>query len=397
MHFRLFDRPLIFDGPLSSMYIDGQYADYEPGSAYEGRVQIHGSVGYTKVEILESNIPPGAYVYVDNVFKQVVVKWPQYTLPTDTFTLLENGDFSQGDTGAWSNTGPSNPFSINADDNGNSSLEFKSGFRGAHYSEGPFAPITDINRQITATGRIAQGKSSKRNLWGGIVLAFHDQNRNILNYLESNWVNSGGPYQDVTVTAAASDVRAKFVSVRVHFDRRGQNHPGWADDIKWNHSWTKGYNSEDQLFLRIRVTDSLNNVAEHRGVIDESSLWVTSMPYDYYMLDSLTESADIGNGGTNMFPPENLQAVASFLSASTSVDVFYTTYTTRADSLRSTSSFVSASTTVEVQYETHTVRPEALRPAASFLSAQTQVLNFIRRMPPEGIRSGATFISGSTT
>lgn len=320
MHFRLFDRPLIFDGPLSSMYIDGQYADYTPGSAYEGRVQIHGSVGYTKVEILESNIPPGAYVYVDNVFKQVVVKWPQYTLPTDTFTLLENGDFSQGDTGAWSNTGPSNPFSINADDNGNSSLEFKSGFRGAHYSEGPFAPITDINRQITATGRIAQGKSSKRNLWGGIVLAFHDQNRNILNYLESNWVNSGGPYQDVTVTAAASDVRAKFVSVRVHFDRRGQNHPGWADDIKWNHSWVKGYNSDEQLMVRVRVTDAVGNTAEHTGYIEENSNWYFGKLNGLYVYEGLGISATPLSWrpfGAPVMPPENLGIGAAVVAFAT--------------------------------------------------------------------------------
>lgn len=279
MHFRLFDRPLIIDDPLSSIYIDGQYADYVEGSAYEGRVQIHGSVGYTTVEILSSNLPPGAYAYVDNVFKQVVVKWPAYTPPVDTFTLLENGDFAKGDTGAWTNTGEGNPFVIEPDSNGQMSMKFKSGFSGGHYSESPLAPITDINRQITATGRIAQGKSSKRKLWGGIVLVFHDKDRNYLNHLESNWVNSGGDYKDVKVVAAASNVLAKFVSVRIHFDRKGQNHPGWADDIKWDHVWTQGYDKDADLFVEVRVKDALNNTATHRGTIGVKSNWFTSLLY----------------------------------------------------------------------------------------------------------------------
>lgn len=296
MHFRLFDRPLIVDDPLSSMYIDGQYDDYDPGTAYEGRVNIHGSVGRCTVEILSSNLPPGAYAYVDNVFKQVVVKWPAYTPPVDTFTLLENGDFSEGDTGAWTNTGPGNPFIIEPDSDGQMSMKFQSGFGGGHYSESPLAPITDINKQITATGRIAQGKSSKRKMWGGIVLVFHDKDRNYLNHLESNWVNSGGGYKDVKVVAAASNVLAKFVSVRIHFDRKGQNHPAWADDIKWDHVWTKGYDSDEQLFVEVKVTDALNNTAIHRGTIDEFSIWRSSQLYPLVAVESLR----LGAGATGI-------------------------------------------------------------------------------------------------
>ncbi|QOI69545.1 tail fiber protein [Xanthomonas phage Xaa_vB_phi31] len=291
MHFRLFDRPLIVDGQLSSMYIDGQYDDYDPGEAYEGRVDIHGSVGRCTVEILSSNLPPGAYAYVDNVFKQVVVKWPKYTPPTETFSLLENGDFSEGDTGAWTNTGEGNPFVIEPDSDGKMSMKFKSGFGGGHYSESPLAPIKDINRQITATGRIAQGKSSKRKMWGGIVLVFHDKDRNYLNHLESNWVNSGGGYKDVKVVAAASNVLAKFVSVRIHFERKGQNHPAWADDIKWDHVWTKGYDADEQLYVEVKVTDSLNNTAIHTGTIDERSNWYYGKLNGLYVYDSISVNA----------------------------------------------------------------------------------------------------------
>ncbi|AHB12137.1 tail fiber protein [Xylella phage Paz] len=287
MHFRLFDRPLIVDDPLASMYIDGQYEDYNPGQAYEGRVQIHGAVGFAKVEVLSANLPPGYYVYVDNVTKEVVVRWSPYTPPTETFTLVENGDFSAGDNGAWTNTGADAPFVIEPDSGGNMSMKFKEGFGGGYYSESVLAPIKDINRQITATGRIAQGKSSKRKLWGGIVLAFHDANRNLLNYLESNWVNSGGDYKDVKVVAAAADSKAKFVSVRIQFDRKGQNYPAWADDIKWDHSWTKGYNDDEQLSVTVRVTDSLNNTATHTGTIDERSNWYYGKLNGLYMYDSL--------------------------------------------------------------------------------------------------------------
>lgn len=282
MHFRLFDRPLIVDDPLSAIYIDGQYDDYTPGEAYEGRVQIHGSVGKCTVEILDSNLPPGAYAYVDNVFKEVVVKWPVYTPPVDTFTLLENGDFSEGDTGSWTNTGEGNPFVIEPDSDGNMSMKFKSGFSGGHFSRSPLAPVSNINRQITLKGQIAQGKSSKKKLLGGLLLCWFDKDRNITHWNESNWIMSGGGYQEAKITAAASRVDTKFVAAQVHFHRNGQNHPGWADNIQWDHVWTKGYDSDETLFVRVRVTDALNNSAEHYGTIDELSIWLTSKLYPLY-------------------------------------------------------------------------------------------------------------------
>lgn len=290
MHFRLFDRPLIVDDPLSTMYIDGQYDDYEPGSSYEGRVQIHNSVGFCKVEVLDSNIPPGAYVYVDNISKEVVLKWPAYKPPVETFTLLENGDFSQGDTGSWTNTGEGNPFVIEPDSDGNMSMKFKSGFSGGHFSRSPLAPVKNINRQITLTGQIAQGKSSKRKLWGGLLLTWFDKDRNILSWNESNWINSGGGYKEAKVIAAPTNPLTKFVAAQIHFDRRGQNHPGWADNIQWDHVWEKGYDSDEQLFVEVRVTDALNNTATHRGTIDELSIWITSKLYPVPVVESFASS-----------------------------------------------------------------------------------------------------------
>lgn len=401
MHFRLFDRPLIIDDPLSSMYIDGQYDDYSPGSAYEGRVNINRSVGRCTVEILSSNLPPGAYAYVDNVFKQVVVKWPAYTPPVDTFTLLENGDFSKGDTGAWTNTGPGNPFIIEPDSDGQMSMKFQSGFGGGHYSESPLAPITDINRQITATGRIAQGKSSKRKMWGGIVLVFHDKDRNYLNHLESNWVNSGGGYKDVKVVAAAANVLAKFVSVRIHFDRKGQNHPAWADDIKWDHVWTQGYDSDEQLFVEVEVTDALNNKARHRGVIDEENLWLTSQPSPVYHFDSIQPSASFAKayGWSNEI--DNFSTSAEFVSATSEEVVKYSTYTMPPqDFLRVTGAeFVRASSETLVKYTTYTMPPQDYLRAnhATFVAASSIVQNYIRTLPAESFRVAAQFVSGGTS
>ncbi|UYA98877.1 hypothetical protein IVIADoCa7_51 [Xanthomonas phage vB_Xar_IVIA-DoCa7] len=292
MHFRLFDRPLIVDDPLSTMYIDGQYDDYDPGSSYEGRVQIHNSVGFCKVEVLDSNIPPGAYVYVDNISKEVVLKWPVYTPPVETFTLLENGDFSAGDTGSWTNTGEGNPFVIEPDSSGNMSMKFKSGFSGGHFSRSPLAPVKNINRQITLTGQIAQGKSSKRKLWGGLLLAWFDENRNILSWNESNWINSGGDYKEAKVIAAPTNPLTKYVAAQIHFDRRGQNHPGWADNIQWDHVWEKGYDSDETLFVEVRVTDALNNTATHRGTIDERSIWRSSQLYPIVVVESIGMGAN---------------------------------------------------------------------------------------------------------
>ncbi|WWO60262.1 endo-1,4-beta-xylanase C [Xanthomonas phage SB3] len=295
MHFRLFDRPLIVDDPLSQLRISGVYDDYDPGTPYEGRVQIINSVGKCTVEVLDSNLPPGAFVYIDNISKEVVVKWPKYTPPVETISLLENGDFSQGDTGSWTNTGEGNPFVIEPDSDGNMSMKFKSGFYDGHFSRSPLAPVKNINRPITLTGQIAQGKSSKKKLLGSVLLVWFNEKREVMHWSEGNWVMSGGGYQEAKVIAAANHPDVKFVCAQIHFHRNGQNHPGWADNIKWDHVWEKGYNEDEMKFVTVRVTDALNNSVVHRGEIEERALWATSTLYPTLVLEQISPNQQLSS------------------------------------------------------------------------------------------------------
>ena len=77
-HFLLFQRPLVMDTSEQELRVEGTLPDYDPESAYVGELDVVNSVGRVTLEILESTLPTGATVRVDQVRKKVVVKWPKY-------------------------------------------------------------------------------------------------------------------------------------------------------------------------------------------------------------------------------------------------------------------------------------------------------------------------------
>ncbi|UDL16964.1 hypothetical protein [Stenotrophomonas phage TS-10] len=282
MHFRLFNKPAAFgiDQGKPAMWIDGIYEDYDAGDPYEGRVQIHGSVGLMKVEILDSNLPPNASVFIDQMTKEVVVKWLKYTPPTIKVTEVPNGSFE--DNSIWETIGPGTPATVEQgwSPNGKGNLTYRDR-KGEYTVYGGWAPVSNRTRQIEITGKVEHGKSSKGNASCGVGLAWYDDKRNLVREDmgsivsdggKGNWYNTSGIY-------SANDASIRFVRPIIRFNRKKQNHPIHAGQIQWDHVYEIGYNEDETLWVEVKVTDSTHNTAIHRGIIEENNIWLTSRPY----------------------------------------------------------------------------------------------------------------------
>lgn len=71
--FQLYGRPLAENEPLPPLMIVGSLPSYEPGNSYEGRLDVLNAIGKCTAEIVESSLPPGAYVFMDNFTQEVVL------------------------------------------------------------------------------------------------------------------------------------------------------------------------------------------------------------------------------------------------------------------------------------------------------------------------------------
>lgn len=282
MHFRLFNKPAAFGlaNPPGAMWIDGVYEDYVAGEPYEGRVQIHGSKGLMKVEILDSNLPPGASVYIDQITKEVVVKWLKYEPPVNTIKGVPNGSFETQEF--WELVGPGTPCSIEQgwSPDGKGNLTYRDQ-KGQYKVYGAWAPVSSRTRQILLTAKVEHGKSSKGNASCAIALAWYDEKRQLVREDVGNAVTNGGKgrWYDTKVFQSSGDPAIRFVRPCVIFDRRKQNHPIHAGQVEWDHAYEQGYLEDETKFVEVKVTDSLHNVAIHRGIIEENNIWLTSTLY----------------------------------------------------------------------------------------------------------------------
>lgn len=293
MHFRLFNKPAAFDIKvgLPDMWIDGVYEDYDAGSPYEGRVQIHGSVGLVTVRVLDSNLPPGASVFIDQLSKEVVVKWGPWTPPTEEKRGVPNGDFENNSY--WELIGPGTPATVETgwSPNNKGNLTYRDQ-KGEYVVRGAWAPVSSVNRSIKITGKVEHGKSSKGNASCGVGLAWYDAERKLVREDFGDPVTNGGKgrWYDTSRTAASSDRTIRFVRPAIKFTRKKQNEPIHIGQIEWDHVYSEGYLEDETLFVEVEVKDSLHNTARHRGVIEENNIWLTSRPYPVLQIDSTDPS-----------------------------------------------------------------------------------------------------------
>lgn len=278
-HQILFGRPLMADEVLPALSVTGVLGEYTPEEAYDSELDINNSVGRCTLTVVESTLPPGHRVFIDQLRKKVVVRWDAYTPPIETTRLVPNGDFEAGDDGQWLlgngwviGTGEDFPVQ-----DGTHSLRFKD------YKGTSDCVLTDVpakvNDRIKITATIQHGASSSGNVGARVSLIWRDKGGRELQRDWGNYISSGskgawkessaegyGPGEVATVQAVISAKRSR------------QNHGLFVDKVMWDHSYVVGQNGDDLYYLHVRVRDSLNREAEWRGYIEEAAnVWISQL------------------------------------------------------------------------------------------------------------------------
>lgn len=395
--FILYGKPLVQPGDeLLPLQVVGTLPDYSVGNAFEGRLDILNAIGKSKVEIVESSLPPGAYAYVDQITQEVVLKWPSFSAEVPTGNSIPNGDFEAGDDGSWSGPG----WSIKAG-------QGESGSYGAVYENhagqstlvGTPVPV-EVNKSITMTCKFDQGASSGGNLAGQALLLWCDAGGNIKSYTAGNIINegAGGTFQTCTVTGTApatGTVRAGFSA-----NRKRQNKVARVDGFTWTHKYELGTKIEVDYTATIKVTDSANRVAYWTGGLWFNSFWLSGAPYPVYETDHLATTPSFVEASTKLALLEYVHAAEDYLSVtpafvSASTKSLTNSLSQEPESLVVTPVFVSAST--------RAVMLNYLAPAEDFLtttphfaSAATKQVLLTNTIPPESMTMTPTFIGAST-
>lgn len=271
-HFRLFGRPLMADEVLPELSVTGTLEGYTSGAAYESRLQINNPVGRCTVEILASNLPSGASVRIDNLTKEVVVKWDAYEEVVATESKVPNGSFEDGDNGTWVK-GPGWSIGTGSD------YPTKDGVYSARFAnlktQGSDLVLpmvaAKVNDYIKVRAQIQQGASSEGNAGARVWLTFHDSTGKQIGDHPGTWVKSGkaGSWKESSAEGGAPAGTAG-VMVRVAAYRSKENYPLWVDDITWNHKYSLGTTGTGDYSLSIQVVDSLNRVAYWAGTIQKA-------------------------------------------------------------------------------------------------------------------------------
>lgn len=279
--FILYGKPLAQPGDeLLPLQVVGTLPDYSVGNAFEGRLDILNAIGKSKVEIVESSLPPGAYAYVDQLTQEVVLKWPSFSAEVPTGNSIPNGDFENGDDGSWIlekgwtiQEFPSGGENNVTNGTHSAVFENQNGIAAARSAPVPCR----VNDPITLTGHFRQGASSRGNLVGRLLISWCDIHGKILSETQGDLVKdgSGNGFQTLTLSATApagtETVRAGFVA-----NRKRQNKPAKIDGFSWNHKYELGTTLPVDYTVTLKVTDSVNRVAYWSGSVLYQSFWMTS-------------------------------------------------------------------------------------------------------------------------
>lgn len=307
-HFRLFSRPLAIDDVNPALQIVGVLDGYSPGSAYESRLDILNSIGKCRVEVLESTLPNGSKVFVDNVTKEVVVAWPAFEPEQPAEHPIPNGSFESGDDGSWLiEQGWSYANGVgNSYYDGGWSMRF-SNFTGT--SEIRSLPIRATpGDNINLAMQVQQGASSPGNCGAAVFMRFRDANLTEVGYFQGNMVNRGAKgawHESRTYNQAPAGTAWVEVGARAYRSR--QNKPMWVDYFTWDHQYTLGQDTDEVYFLRIKVIDSLNREAFWSGTIEEVTLLFTSLLYPVFEQDSFSISAGTQGFNYSESPASNVE------------------------------------------------------------------------------------------
>lgn len=263
----LFNRPrLDTDLPAPpALAITGTLEDYAVGEAYSDRLQIENAIGKCTVVVVDSDMPAGSLVYVDNLTSEVVVMWPGFDLVATG--LLQNGGFEEGSIG-WSLTGPWEINNTGDAETGSYSAEFKKGVAGEFVMIGAPVPVT-VPATIVINGRVQQGASSAKSAGAGVGLRWYGAGDTVLADTVGPMVESGsGGAWNTAGHSGSAPPGAVLVAPLVRGFRKRENKPLWVDNITWDHEYYAGDDSPDGYSLSIEVTDSAGRTALWSGTID---------------------------------------------------------------------------------------------------------------------------------
>lgn len=284
---RLFDKPShVHRAQQLPLAVVGELPGYTPGEAYEGRLDILGSIGRCRVDLLEGELPPGTQVFVDNFAKKVVVKWPTFSPARPTEEGIVNNDFSLGSLAGWRDmrgnswqVGLYDPTTPGYKDNpppgpapGNLAAWLRGHGRGNHDLLSDLYP-TVPGLPMSASSLWYQGPSNKdnNNLWTGIQ--FYTPGRvplgePVLGDRIHDRTNKARHRSTVTTQAPAG---AGFASVLLRaYRRNSRNRELNVDDVTtsgFSYVSETGWVGETDFPLSLRVQDSAGKVAYWSGVI----------------------------------------------------------------------------------------------------------------------------------
>jgi len=401
--FQLYGRPLAENEPLPPLMIVGSLPSYEPGNSYEGRLDVLNAIGKCTAEIVESSLPPGAYVFMDNFTQEVVLAWPTYTPPTTEASAVPNGNFEAGDDGSW-RKGAGWTIEAGGAESGTYSGVFANQ-RGISSIESARVPYN--GETITASARFQQGASSEGNLVGRIILIWCDADGNMIpggegiSFNGGNLIRSGsnGAWHTSSVTAGSNNPNAKTVAVGFSANRKKQNKLARVDNFVWNHKYQVGTDDQIDYTVTIKVTDSANRVAYWTGSLVYKSIFAKSQRYPVTVFDNFQMSAFFVDASTKEgyvnydMGIENMSVSAFFTSASTSAP--YILLTQEPEALAISPFFTSASTkAIQINYNNGI---ENLSITANFVSASTKQVLVTNTIPVEAISVTAFFTGASTS
>ena len=291
----LYDRPDL-DQALESalgLYVDGTFADAFIGSAYEGRLQIHNSVGNCQVELLTGTLPPGGQVFVDNATHEVVVAWPAYNTGAAT---LQNPSFETGDITGWTTTTIGGSGTLVA-----SSRYAKDGTYSAYWAGGygtgneggiecyavndtraPVFPNQKINASVDVLYNPDGGtpKGSR----GQVRLNWYDVSDNLLSTSLGRLIFTRA-YNHVwtrSTISAAAPPDARWVRMGGWVTAVGKdNGHTYFDNAIWDAPGLVGFNVGDTICLTGTVRDSAGRIAPWAGCITINGLGAQFSAWKY--------------------------------------------------------------------------------------------------------------------
>jgi concanavalin A-like lectin/glucanase superfamily protein len=268
----LYDRPDL-DQPVGAdaLYVTGTLAGARPSAVYEGRLQIHNSIGMAKARQIDGDtLPPGASITVDQTAMEVVINWPPYSVGS---LPIENPSFESGSSTWELGTG----IIIRTDDGTSSEPQVRTGTMSMRYdgtgksvAKSTTYYVCPANLAMHISGYVKQGASDSHAVGCNVGIEFYDANKNVLaptlhgNVIDSS---SGSNFQ-LTEVSGTSPAGTAFARPIIEWERTRQNKPAWFDDIEWNlQGTTLGSNVARTYAVTIQVDDAVGRSAVWSGVI----------------------------------------------------------------------------------------------------------------------------------